>query len=159
MKESILIAYYSWHGNTQKIAQLIQEVTQGTLFEIKPSQAYTTNYKEAVAQAKQEIEAGFKPQLASLTDITPFTTVFLGTPIWWHTMAPPLYSFITQLDFANKTIVPFYTHGGGGPGRYAQDIAQACPHSSLTEIFGVYESGGSETVSSIKNWLQSLKII
>jgi hypothetical protein len=44
MKNDILIAYYSWHGNTRKIAELIQREIGGTLFEIEPVQPYTTDY-------------------------------------------------------------------------------------------------------------------
>ena len=41
MKKDILIAYYSWHGNTGKIAELIRRETGGKLFEIKPAEPYT----------------------------------------------------------------------------------------------------------------------
>jgi flavodoxin len=63
MKDDILLAYYSWSGNTRKIAGLIERETGGTLFEIEPVQPYTTDYRAAVAQAKEEIQAGFRPDL------------------------------------------------------------------------------------------------
>ena len=60
MKNDILIAYYSWSGNTRKIAGLIEHWTGGMLYEIEPVQPYTTDYGAAVSQAKKEIEAGFR---------------------------------------------------------------------------------------------------
>lgn len=37
MKSNMLIVYYSWHGNTRKIAEQIKRETGGDLFEIKPA--------------------------------------------------------------------------------------------------------------------------
>jgi flavodoxin len=156
MKNDILIAYYSWHGNTRKIAELIERETGGTLFEIEPVQPYTTDYGAVVAQAKEEIEAGFRPELKAMPKITSYTVVFLGTPIWWHTMAPPLAAFIDRFDLNRKTLVPFHTHGGGGVGSFEKDIAKMCPNSTVKEGFGAYNSGGSETIAQIGSWLSSI---
>ena len=155
MKSDILIAYYSWSGNTRKIADLIEYETGGALFEIEPVQPYTTDYRAAVAQAKEEIQAGFRPELKAVPEITSYRVVFLGTPIWWHTMAPPLATFIERLDLSGKTVVPFYTHGGGGGGvgSFKEDLAQMCQDSKVTEGFGAYNGGGSETLAQIRIWL------
>jgi len=83
MKNDILIAYYSWHGNTRKIAELIERETGGTLFEIKPVEPYTTDYQAVVAQAKEEIQAGFRPAL--LEPASPLNRAhgLPGTVILW----------------------------------------------------------------------------
>jgi flavodoxin len=156
MKNDILIAYYSWHGNTRKIAELIVRETGGTLFEIEPVQPYTTDYSAVVEQAKEEIQAGYRPELKALPEITSYTVVFLGTPIWWHTMAPPLATFIERFNLNRRTVVPFHTHGGGGVGSFEEDIAKMCPNSTVTKGFSAYNSGGSETVAQIGFWLSSL---
>ena len=156
MKNDILIAYYSWSGNTRKIAGLIEGETGGTLFEIEPVQPYTTDYGAAVAQAKKEIEAGFRPELHAMPDITSYTVAFIGTPIWWHTMAPPVATFIERFDLNGMTVVPFHTHGGGGAGRFEADIAKMCPNSTVTKGFGEYNSGGHETGAQIRAWLSDI---
>lgn len=153
MKNDILIAYYSWSGNTRKIAELIKRETGGTLFEIEPVQPYTTDYRAVVAQAKEEIQAGFLPEIKAVPEITSYTVAFLGTPIWWHTMAPPLAAFIDRFDLNGKTVIPFHTHGGGGVGVFETDIGKMCPNSTVTEGFGAYNSGGSETITEIGAWL------
>ncbi|MGD9212725.1 MAG: flavodoxin [Desulfobacteraceae bacterium] len=158
MKNDILIAYYSWSGNTRKIAQLIQRETGGMLFEIQPVQPYTTDYRAAVAQAKEEIRSGFRPKLKAVPEITSYTVVFLGTPIWWHTMAPPLATFIDHFDLDNKTVVPFHTHGGGGVGSFEEELTKMCPNSTVTKGFGAYNSGGSETRAQIGSWLSSMEL-
>jgi hypothetical protein len=97
MKNDILIAYYSWSGNTRTIAELIGREIGGTLFEIEPAKPYSTNYGAVVEQAKEEIRTGFRPNLGSMTEINSYKTVFLGSPIWWHTMATPLRSRLPML--------------------------------------------------------------
>ncbi len=156
MKNDRLIAYYSWSGNTRQIAALIERATGGRLFEIEPVQPYTTDYRAAVAQAKKEIEAGFRPALKAVPDIAAHTVLFLGTPIWWHTMAPPLAAFIDRLDLAGKTVVPFHTHGGGGVGHFEADIAAMCPDATVTRGFGAAHRGDSETPAEIGSWLTSI---
>ena len=74
MKNDILIACYSWSGNTRKIAELIKLETGGVLFEIKPATPYTTDYRAAVAQAKKEIEAGFRPEPRVMPEIVSWLT-------------------------------------------------------------------------------------
>ena len=158
MKNDILIACYSWSGNTRKIAGLIERATGGTLFGIEPVQPYTTDYRALVAQAKEEIQAGFRPELKALPESTSYMVVFLGTPIWWHTMAPPLATFIDRFNLNRKTVVPFHTHGGGGIGSFEEDIAKMCPNSTVTKGFGTYNSGGSETEAQIGSWLSAMRL-
>jgi flavodoxin len=100
-----------------------KSVISGTLFEIEPVQPYTPDYRAAVAQAMEEIQAGFRPDLKALPEITSYSVVFLGTPIWWHTMAPPVAALIERFDLNGKTVVPFHTHGGGGVGLFEENIA------------------------------------
>lgn len=49
----VLIAYYSWGGNTKYAAAQIQKATGGTLFEIKPVKPYPSGYRECTVQAKR----------------------------------------------------------------------------------------------------------
>jgi flavodoxin len=128
------------------------------LFEIEPVHPYSTNYQAVLAQAKEEIQEGFRPELKAMPKNTSYTIVFLGTPIWWHTMAPPLAAFIDRFDLNRKIVVPFHTHGGGGAGSFEKDIAKMCRNSTVQEGFGTYNSGGSETIAQIGSWLNSIGV-
>ena len=141
----ILIACYSYSGNTRYAAEQIQKATGGVLFEIRPVTAYPADYNACVDQAKKEISAGFKPALAEkVRDLDQYDVVFVGTPNWWSTMAPPVLTFLAENDLAGKTVIPFVTHGGGGMARCERDIRKACPKSK----FG---KGGAFSGGSIKN--------
>ena len=40
--DKILVAYFSWGGNTQHVAERIASLTGGTLFRIEPMKPYPT---------------------------------------------------------------------------------------------------------------------
>lgn len=153
----VLIAYYSWSGNTRAAAEQIQKITGGTLFEIKPVKAYPTDYQECVDQAKKECRSGFKPELSTkVDDMQKYDVIFVGSPNWWGTMAPPVATFLTSYDLKGKTVVPFFTHGGGGVQNCERDVRKLCSGSNLPQA-GVF-SGGSVRRSgdAIANWVSKV---
>jgi len=159
MAERILIAYFSRSGNTRKIANLIHQEVGGTIHEIQPEVPYPNSYDAVVDQAKKEIQAGYKPALESTLDqIESYDTVFVGSPNWWSTIAPPVVTFLSEYDLSGKTIVPFCTHGGGGLGRIGKDIAKLCPRSTVLSCFGIYGSGTGNARAEVSAWLSKVGI-
>ena len=153
----ILIAYYSYSGNTRFAAEQIQKITGGTLFEIKPVKAYPADYQACVDQAKKECRSGFKPELsAKVDDMQKYDVIFVGSPNWWGTMAPPVATFLTSYDLKGKTVIPFFTHGGGGVQNCERDVRKLCNGSNLPKA-GVF-SGGSVRRSgdAIANWVNEV---
>lgn len=129
----VLVVYYSWGGNTRNAATFIAEATQGTLFELKPVKAYPTDYQACCDYAKDEIKRGVLPELATTIDTTNYGTIFIGSPNWWGTMAPPVASFIAKAQLQGKRIVPFFTHGGGGMQRCEADMVKAIPGATFVD--------------------------
>ena len=129
-----LIVYYSWSGNTREVAGQIQRLTGGRVVELETVDPYPHDYDTVVRQAKQELASGFNPPLKALVkNIDSYDIIFLGSPNWWSTAAPPVKTFLAEHDLTGKTVAPFITHGGGGLGRYAQDIAAMCPGSTVLD--------------------------
>ena len=152
----ILIAYYTWSGNTGKIAEMIAKETGGVLFAMEPLAPYSGDYQAAVAQAKKEISEGFKPELLKTTAPEAFDMVFIGSPKWWSTIAPPVAPFLSEKGLAGKTVVPFCTHGGGGRARLFTDIKTLCPDADVPEGFEVYGAGNGSTAKAVGKWVKQL---
>lgn len=150
----VLIAYYSWGGNTKYAAAQIQKETGGTLFEIKPVKAYPAEYRECTVQAKKEIREGFKPELAAkVDDIGKYDVIFIGSPNWWSSIAPPVASFLSSYDLSGKTVIPFVTHGGGGMARCADAVRQLCPKSTVLKG-GAFAGDGIRTArAALAKWV------
>lgn len=159
MSENILIAYYSWSGNTRKVAERIHEITGGTMIGISPEEPYPEDYNKVVDQAKKEIRNGFRPVLkSSIDNIDKYSKIFIGSPNWWKTIAPPVASFLSEHDFTGKTILPFCTHGGGGQGNIRNDIARLCPGSLVSECIEIYGSQSEIDLRILSEWLKNAGI-
>lgn len=155
MVKKILVAYYSHSGNTEKIAKAIGKITGGTLFKIEPVQSYPTSYNDVVEQAKKEISKGYMPELKSVLENAEFyDEIYIGTPNWWGTMAPPVAKFLTDNNFNGKKILPFCTHGGGGIGHIHRDIIKLCPFSTVADCFEVYGNGGFGIEEKLERWIK-----
>lgn len=158
--EKVLIAYYSWGGNTRAAAEMIQQETGGTLFEIKPVKPYPSDYRKCTEVAKADISAGVRPELQTkISDIANYDVVFVGSPNWWGTMAPPVATFLTTHDLAGKTVIPFFTHGGGGMQRCETDVKKLCGKSSVLKA-ATFSGGGIRSArKAVKKWLDEVVAI
>ncbi|MGD8781316.1 MAG: flavodoxin [Ignavibacteria bacterium] len=159
MNKKSIIIYYSWSGNTKTISGLIKEKIGSNLFEINPVNAYSDTYSICLDQAKKEKRDGFTPELKEYpNDLDSYDYIFIGTPIWWHTMVPPLFTFLKNTDLSGKIIVPFCTHGGGGKGTFINDLRNLCKGSNVLKYLELFGSGGSSVAAEISAWLNIIGI-
>ena len=97
MNKTRLVLFYSWSGNTRRAARLLAERAGADLVELEPVSPYPADYAQTVRQAGREIRQGVCPALRPLSlDLSGCEALFLGTPNWCGTMAPPLQSFLRQ---------------------------------------------------------------
>lgn len=83
----MLVAYFSYSGNTKGIAEQIQEQTGADIFEIKTTQEYPEDYDEVLDQAQEEQQANARPELnATVDNIQDYDVVFLGYPKLYPTV-------------------------------------------------------------------------
>lgn len=160
MDKKILIAYFSWSGNTKHIAEEIQNRVGGDMFRIETATPYPNDYNEtAYGVAKKQHDENIFPELKSKGDVSNYDVIFVGTPAWWYTMAPAVKTFLKESNFEGKTIVPFTTHGGGGGYHIPDDMAKLATGADVVKNqLVVYGKGNSGTSKEIDNWLNSLNL-
>lgn len=108
-----LILFYSYGGNTRKIAEMIQQEIGGDLFEIETVKPYVGSYNDVINQGQKEIECGFMPEIKPLTvNLSEYDHVIIGSPVWWYTFAPAIKTFLQEYDLSGKMIYPYATNGG-----------------------------------------------
>lgn len=109
----ILIAYFSWGGNTEKAAWKIHDEVGGDIWEIRRTEPYPAEYKPTTDVAKEEKEKHILPAIEPFPgNPADYDVILLGFPVWWYSIPMPVESFLTEYDFKGKTILPFATSGG-----------------------------------------------
>jgi flavodoxin len=153
----ILVVFFSQTGGTASLAKQIQKIVGGDIQEILTVTPYPSSYTEVCDIGKKEIKnRELRPIKTKFPNISSYTTVFIGSPIWWGTLAPPVATFLSECNLSGKTIVPFCTHGGGGNGSYFKEIATRCPGSKVLAGFEVSGSSVSNAEGRVVEWLKKI---
>ncbi len=154
-----LIAYFSWSGNTEQVAHMIQAENGGNLFKIEPATPYTRDYDTLLDVAQQEQRDNARPELASqVEDWDSYDVVFVGYPDWWSDAPMLIYSFLESYDWEGKTLVPFCTSGGSGFGRSLEKLPDSAPGATILEGLHVSESSVEDAGEDVSNWVDSLNM-
>ena len=155
--KKILIAYFSWSGNTEHIAKLIRSWIGGDMFKIETAVPYPDDYQEtAYGIAKKQHENNVMPELKDNGNISGYDIIFVGTPAWWYHMAPAVKTFLSAHTFEGKTIVPFITHGGGGRYEIPADMGKLAKGAKVLSAFDTLSDGGANVEQEIIDWLNNL---
>ena len=144
-------------GNTQYVATVIREATGGDLFEIKTVRTYPGSHKALIDAAKEEIDSGARPKLATLIEnLKDYDVIFIGFPNWWYDMPMPLYTFFDEYDFSGKTIVPFCTHGGSRFSGAIKTIRELEKGATVLDGYAVSRDRVADSKDGILKWLEKI---
>lgn len=126
----IAVVYFSWSpdGNTRFAAETIAKKVGADLFEITPEKPYSTDFKTCCDEAKDECKGKLERPIKQIEglDLKKYDLVFIGTPNWWGTLAPPARTFAQKNldDLKGKKVCLFLTHGSGGMQNLGKDFAE-----------------------------------
>ncbi len=141
-------------GNTEVIAKMIQEITNGDLFEIKTVKEYPINYRECTEVAKKELNENARLELEEyLEDISDYEVIYIGYPNWWGTMPMAMFSQLERLDFTGKIVKPFCTNEGSGMGSSEEDLKRICKGAKLEKGLAIRGSTVSSAKERVENWI------
>ena len=158
--KKILIAYFSWGGNTQTLAEEIQRQTNADIYRIEPLVPYTDDYQTLAYQiSNKEKEENARPALKdTLATINNYDIIFVGCPVWWFDAPTIIHSFLEckDYDFSGKTIIPFCTYATAAY-ETLNDIIHATPDSDHLDGLGIRGSS-SYNPQTIKSWLDRIGI-
>lgn len=154
-----IVIYYSYGGNTRRMAEKISNALNADIAEIKTVSPYTGSYEQVVDQGQKEVDSGFMPEIQPLRmDLKQYDTVILGTPVWWYTFAPAMKTFLHQNGLAGKTVYSFATNGGW-IGHTFQDFAKACPNADVKRGLNIRFEGNQLLTpdGDISAWVKQIR--
>ena len=141
-------------GNTEVIAEYIQEFTSADLFKVEPAVEYPADYMECIDVAKKEQQKDARPELKeALDDISAYETVYIGFPNWWGTLPMPMFTQLEQLDFTGKTVKPFVTHEGSGFGSSQRDLKKLCQGADIKNGLSIPGATVYDVKDTVKAWV------
>lgn len=154
--DKVLVAYFSWSGNTQHVAEYIAQQTGGTLFRIEPLKPYPEEYVPCTEVAKKEKEANARPAIKDrVEDWDSYDTVFIGCPVWWWTAPMIINTFAESYDFKGKTVIPFCTYAETYRDETLARIVELTPEASHLKGFGAVD----RRTAGIMDWLREIGMI
>lgn len=147
---NVLVAYFSYTGNTEEVAQMIAEYTGGDLAEIERAEEYGNLQEEA----EVEILDGVHPEITvSVDNIEGYDTIFVGYPIWWDEAPAMIATFLADNDFSGKTIIPFCTSSSDDIGNSLHIFSELCPDAEIAEGLTAND------LNDIEPWIQGLGLM
>jgi len=154
-----LVVVFSATGTTKGVAEKIAAITDADLYEITAAEPYSAddlNYNDRNSRStKEQNDKGVRPEIGSETlDLSGYTTIYLGFPIWWGEEPRILDTFVESYSFDGITMIPFCTSGSSGIGRSGDNMEALA--GSGTWLEGK-RFGGSVTEADLQAWIDSLK--
>ena len=155
-----LVVYYSASGNTRRVAEAIAQAANADLFEIVPTEVYTSddlNWTNANSRVSREHDDESLRDVPLTTTEVPdwdsYDTVFIGYPIWWGIAAWPVDNFVKANDFTGKTVIPFATSSSSGMGQSGPLLAEMAGSGDWQQGQR-FSSGVSE--AGVQAWVNGL---
>lgn len=154
----ILVAYFSWGGTTQRMAEEIVRQTGADIFRIEPVVPYPTEYTPCTEVAREEKDNNARPAIAGeVENWSDYDTVFIGCPVWWWTTPMIIYTFAESYDFEGKTVVPFCTYASTYRDETLARIVELTPDAA--HLTGEGLTSGRINEQNISSWLNEIGII
>ena len=139
-------------GNTEYVAEFVQELTGADMFKVEPAVPYAADYKTCIEEAKKRI--GNAPIKEKLTDISAYDIIYIMSPIYWGTYAPEMETALEGLDFTGKRIRIVSTHEGSGLASMLSDVKKMCKGADVDlNGLAIVGSQAKNSKQKVTDWI------
>lgn len=157
--KDVLVIYFSATGTTKGVAEMIADITDGDLYEIKALEEYTDedlNWNDSNSRStKEQDDPSARPAIGSdPVSLEGYTTIYIGYPIWWGEEPRIMDTFIEGYDFTGITMIPFCTSASSGIGRSGTNLEENAGSGNWLE--GA-RFGADVTSEELESWISGLQ--
>ena len=157
-----LVIYYSFTGNSKKVANYVKDKLNADILELEPQIPFSSDYDEVVAEwqnndIKRDVEIKKVDK-----DLSKYKKIVLITCTWWYGISPVMKKFLKEYDLSNKDII-VASSNAGWLGHCFKDYETLLPNSNIKgELDLVFSSNEHErdkiltSQSDIDNWIKKL---
>lgn len=122
-----LAIFYSFSGNSKRVAEVFQKLEHYEILEIKTLEPY--NAYDAREDRKKKKLPPISPLKINLGDYRKIILIF---PVWGYTPALPMQSFLKTHSINNE--VEIISVGVGRLGGIYEDVRKLLPHAKITRF-------------------------
>ncbi len=169
MNAKTLVVYYSYTNNCHDIVQTLTSQIEADVLRIEPAdktQKYEANNYAIGTQLLNAIKAAPNDAASypaidpvSITDLTPYQTIIIVTPLWWSQMAAIMqtYLFHHGAEMAGKNVGLIVSSASSGISGVVNDCKRLVPDGNyFSENLWVNNSNRSNRNTLIQNWLTAI---
>ena len=143
-------------GNTERVAEFIQNAVGGDLFEVETVKKYSDSYMTCIEEAKEELRTKARPEIKAYPEnFEDYDTIFVGYPNWWGTMPMGMFTLLEKYDLSGKKIIPFCTNEGSGMGSSERDLKNICKGATVKSGLSVHGAESANAESKVAAWAKA----
>ena len=157
-----LVVYWTWSEthNTKVVAEMLQQKTGADIALIEMVTPYPNDFGGAAQAGQRDLQQPKAPAIKDMNlDLSKYDPIYVGTPIWFSTFAPPVRTFLQSSDLKGKTVALFCTHGQGNPAtfKYLSDAKAAVPEINFfPEVFAHKGTEAANAGPALDAWIQKV---
>ena len=160
--KDILVVYYSFTGNSKKVAEYVKGKLNAGILELEPKVAFSSDYDEVVREwQNNEIKNDVEIKKID-KDLSKYNKIVLITSVWWYGITPVMKRFLKDYDLSGKDII-VASSNAGWVGHSLKDYETLLPNSNikgeLDLVFSAETGRRDEMLTSyndIDNWINKL---
>ena len=160
--DKILVIYYSFTGNSKKVAEYVKDKLNADILELEPEEPFSSDYDEVVREwQNNDLKRDFKIKPIKM-DLSKYKKVVLITGTWWYGITPVMKKFLKDYDLSNKDII-VASSNAGWIGHCFKDYETLLPNSNikgkLDLVFSAEEGKRNKMLTSyedINSWIENL---
>lgn len=163
-----LIVYYSYTNNVERIVTELRNQIEADVIEVEPAEKgldyaadnYAIGSAQIAAIRENPDDASSYPAIDPMNvDLSQYSTIIVGTPLWWSDMAAPLQTFLFQRgeEMAGKNIGLIVSSASSGISGVEADAKRLIPDGKfLIPSLWIKSSQTSNAAALISDWLKTI---
>jgi len=120
LDSKVLVVYFSRSNNTELMAMEIARHYDANLVRLYADK-YRIGFRGWI-NSLNDAQTKYAAITPERIDVSQYEMIFIGSPIWWYSPAPPAWQFINNNDIADKKIILFNTFNSKFKQEYIDDF-------------------------------------
>lgn len=163
-----LVVYYSYTNNVHRIVTELCSQIEADVMRVEPAEKgldyaannYAIGSAQIAAIREKPDDASSYPAIDPVNvDLSQYSTIIVGAPLWWSNMAAPLQTFLFQhgKEMAGKNIGLIVSSASSGISGVEADAKRLIPGGKfMSPSLWIRSSQTSSSNSLISTWLNEI---